>query len=179
MKTAMTDAPRQCPEVNVTQLIDDRPLRRGAVHRRRTRHSDRQLQVDFLLYPGRGDGRGRYIRAACRSLRAQGTADHCGGADRHFHHSDGTGHVRSVVAGLGLGGATPCFIALTSEYAPGRLRAALVTVMWAAFPLGGLTDGLLNSYLIPTVGMARDLLYRRYCTTAHCCDAGVLSARVD
>ena len=57
-----------------------------------------------------------------------------------------------VLAGLGLGGATPCFIALTSEYAPARLRAALVTVMWAAFPLGGLTGGLLNSYLIPTMG---------------------------
>jgi AAHS family 4-hydroxybenzoate transporter-like MFS transporter len=57
-----------------------------------------------------------------------------------------------ILAGLGLGGATPCFIALTSEYAPARLRAALVTVMWAAFPLGGLTGGLLNSYLIPTVG---------------------------
>ena len=57
-----------------------------------------------------------------------------------------------VLAGLGLGGATPCFIALTSEYAPARLRAALVTVMWSAFPLGGLTGGLLNSYLIPTIG---------------------------
>jgi MFS transporter, AAHS family, 4-hydroxybenzoate transporter len=57
-----------------------------------------------------------------------------------------------ILAGLGLGGATPCFIALTSEYAPARLRAALVTVMWAAFPLGGLTGGLLNSYLIPTMG---------------------------
>ncbi len=30
-----------------------------------------------------------------------------------------------VLAGIGLGGATPCFIALTSEYAPARLRAAL------------------------------------------------------
>ena len=35
-----------------------------------------------------------------------------------------------VLAGLGLGGATPCFIALTSEYTPARLRAALVTLMW-------------------------------------------------
>ena len=49
-----------------------------------------------------------------------------------------------VLAGLGLGGATPCFIALTSEYTPARLRAALVTLMWSAFPLGGLLGGLLN-----------------------------------
>ena len=53
-----------------------------------------------------------------------------------------------VLAGLGLGGATPCFIALTSEYTPARLRAALVTLMWSAFPLGG----LLNWYLIPDAG---------------------------
>lgn len=57
-----------------------------------------------------------------------------------------------LLAGLGLGGATPCFIALTSEYAPARLRATLVTVMWAAFPLGAMFGGLLNSYLITLVG---------------------------
>jgi MFS transporter, AAHS family, 4-hydroxybenzoate transporter len=57
-----------------------------------------------------------------------------------------------VLAGLGLGGATPCFIALTSEYTPARLRAALVTLMWSAFPLGGLLGGLLNWYLIPHAG---------------------------
>ena len=57
-----------------------------------------------------------------------------------------------VLAGLGLGGATPCFIALTSEYAPARLRATLVTLMWSAFPFGGMIGGLLNSYLLTHVG---------------------------
>jgi AAHS family 4-hydroxybenzoate transporter-like MFS transporter len=57
-----------------------------------------------------------------------------------------------VLAGLGLGGATPCFIALTSEYAPARLRATLVTLMWSAFPLGAMLGGLLNSYLITQLG---------------------------
>lgn len=57
-----------------------------------------------------------------------------------------------LLAGLGLGGATPCFIALTSEYAPARLRAALVTLMWSAFPLGAMAGGLLNSYLIAHIG---------------------------
>jgi AAHS family 4-hydroxybenzoate transporter-like MFS transporter len=57
-----------------------------------------------------------------------------------------------VLAGVGLGGATPCFIALTSEYAPARLRATLVTVMWSAFPLGAMLGGLLNSYLITQLG---------------------------
>ncbi len=57
-----------------------------------------------------------------------------------------------LLAGLGLGGATPCYIALTSEYAPARLRATLVTLMWSAFPLGGMLGGLLNSYLIARIG---------------------------
>jgi MFS transporter, AAHS family, 4-hydroxybenzoate transporter len=57
-----------------------------------------------------------------------------------------------LLAGLGLGGATPCFIALTSEYAPARLRAAIVTLMWSAFPFGGMVGGLLNSYLLTKIG---------------------------
>jgi MFS transporter, AAHS family, 4-hydroxybenzoate transporter len=57
-----------------------------------------------------------------------------------------------VLAGLGLGGATPCVISMTSEYAPARLRAALVTLMWSSFPFGGMVGGLLNSYLIANFG---------------------------
>jgi len=57
-----------------------------------------------------------------------------------------------LLAGLGLGGATPCFIALTSEYAPARLRATIVTLMWSAFPFGGMIGGLLNSYLLTQMG---------------------------
>jgi AAHS family 4-hydroxybenzoate transporter-like MFS transporter len=57
-----------------------------------------------------------------------------------------------VLAGLGLGGATPCVIALTSEYAPARLRATLVTLMWSSFPFGGMIGGLLNTYLIANFG---------------------------
>jgi MFS transporter, AAHS family, 4-hydroxybenzoate transporter len=57
-----------------------------------------------------------------------------------------------VLAGLGLGGATPCVISLTSEYAPARLRAALVTLMWSSFPLGGMMGGLLNTYLLTHAG---------------------------
>jgi MFS transporter, AAHS family, 4-hydroxybenzoate transporter len=57
-----------------------------------------------------------------------------------------------VLAGLGLGGATPCVISLTSEYAPARMRAALVTLMWSSFPLGGMIGGLLNTYLLIHAG---------------------------
>ena len=52
------------------------------------------------------------------------------------------------LAGLGLGGAPPCFVALTAEYAPKRLRSIFVTVQYAAFPLGGMIGGFLSSFLL-------------------------------
>jgi AAHS family 4-hydroxybenzoate transporter-like MFS transporter len=56
------------------------------------------------------------------------------------------------IAGLGLGGATPCFLALVSEYVPQRLRGTVVSVLWAAFPLGIMLGGFLNSYLVTAFG---------------------------
>ena len=53
-----------------------------------------------------------------------------------------------VLAGVGLGGATPCFLSLASEYAPARIRASVTTLLWAGFPLGGMLGGFLNSYLL-------------------------------
>lgn len=56
------------------------------------------------------------------------------------------------LTGIGLGGATPCFITLASEYAPRHRRAAVSSLLWAAFPLGGMAGGFLNSYLITHFG---------------------------
>ncbi len=56
------------------------------------------------------------------------------------------------LTGLGLGGAMPSFIALAAEYAPRRLRATVVAILWAGFPLGGVVGGLLGSWLIPAFG---------------------------
>jgi MFS transporter, AAHS family, 4-hydroxybenzoate transporter len=56
------------------------------------------------------------------------------------------------LAGLGLGGAMPSFISLTSEYCPRRWRAILVALLWAGFPLGGFVGGLLASWIIPAYG---------------------------
>jgi AAHS family 4-hydroxybenzoate transporter-like MFS transporter len=47
-----------------------------------------------------------------------------------------------IMAGIGLGGATPCFITLASEYSPARQRGTVVSVIWASFPLGLLLGGL-------------------------------------
>ncbi len=51
-------------------------------------------------------------------------------------------------AGLGLGGAAPCFIALASEYAPKSHRAMIISFIWTAFPLGVVAGAVLNAYLL-------------------------------
>lgn len=56
------------------------------------------------------------------------------------------------LTGIGLGAAMPNIIALTSEYAPERLRATLVTVMFCGFPLGSTLGGVLSTGLIDQFG---------------------------
>ncbi len=60
--------------------------------------------------------------------------------------------VARFLAGMGLGGAMPSFISLASEYVPSRLRATIVGLLWAGFPLGGVVGGLLGAWLIPAYG---------------------------
>lgn len=45
--------------------------------------------------------------------------------------------VLRFLAGLGIGGVMPNLVALTSEYAPARLRATLVTTMFSGYAVGG------------------------------------------
>jgi AAHS family 4-hydroxybenzoate transporter-like MFS transporter len=59
-----------------------------------------------------------------------------------------------LVTGLGLGGALPAVIAITSEYAPKRLRATVVAIMFCGFPLGAVIGGLTAAELIPAFGWA-------------------------
>jgi AAHS family 4-hydroxybenzoate transporter-like MFS transporter len=55
-------------------------------------------------------------------------------------------------AGLGLGGAIPNLLALSSEYAPRRIRGLLIGVLFAAFPLGGATGAVTSAHLLPLFG---------------------------
>ncbi len=55
-------------------------------------------------------------------------------------------------AGLGLGGALPCFLALASEYAPASRRGTLASLLWAAYPLGGMIGGFAGSFLTAHYG---------------------------
>ena len=63
-------------------------------------------------------------------------------------HSIGGLVIVRFLLGLGLGGATPGFLALGSEYAPARLRQRLVSVIWLGFPLGGALGAFQNAYLL-------------------------------
>ena len=60
--------------------------------------------------------------------------------------------VLRFLAGLGLGGAAPCFTALAAEYTPARKRPLVIGLMWASFPLGGMTGAFVGSWLIKTYG---------------------------
>jgi MFS transporter, AAHS family, 4-hydroxybenzoate transporter len=57
-----------------------------------------------------------------------------------------------LATGLGLGGAMPNAIALTSEYSPRRSRATLVMIMFCGFSLGSALGGMFAARLIPSFG---------------------------
>lgn len=56
------------------------------------------------------------------------------------------------VTGLGLGGAMPNAIALTSEYCPERKKSFLTTVMFCGFTLGSGLGGVAAAQLLPSYG---------------------------
>lgn len=60
--------------------------------------------------------------------------------------------VLRFLTGLGLGGAMPNIIALTSEYTPQRSRATLVTLMYIGFPFGAVLGGAVSAQLIAAYG---------------------------
>ena len=56
------------------------------------------------------------------------------------------------LTGLGLGGAMPNSVALTSEFSPHRRRATMVMGMFCGFSIGAAIGGLLAAALIPAFG---------------------------
>lgn len=55
-------------------------------------------------------------------------------------------------AGLGLGGATPCFLTLASDYSPRKQRGTIATIIWSAYPLGAAFGSLMNAYILSHFG---------------------------
>jgi AAHS family 4-hydroxybenzoate transporter-like MFS transporter len=60
--------------------------------------------------------------------------------------------VLRFLTGLGLGGAMPTTITLTSEYCPHKRRASLVTLMFCGFTIGSALGGLVAAQLLASVG---------------------------
>lgn len=56
------------------------------------------------------------------------------------------------LAGLGIGGVMPNLVALTSEYAPKRIRSTLVGTMFSGYAIGGILSALIGSYLVESEG---------------------------
>ena len=69
-----------------------------------------------------------------------------------FTSSFGLVLLMRLFTGLGLGGATPCFVALGSEYAPRAQRARITSLIWTAFPLGTVLGTFMCAYLIHAHG---------------------------
>jgi AAHS family 4-hydroxybenzoate transporter-like MFS transporter len=56
------------------------------------------------------------------------------------------------LTGLGLGGAMPNAVAMTSEFSPHRRRATMVMIMFCGFSVGAALGGFLAAALIPQFG---------------------------
>jgi AAHS family 4-hydroxybenzoate transporter-like MFS transporter len=64
----------------------------------------------------------------------------------------GTLLVLRFLTGLGLGGAMPTSVTLTSEYCPQSRRSGLVTLMFCGFTIGSALGGLVSARLLDAVG---------------------------
>lgn len=62
--------------------------------------------------------------------------------------------VYRFLTGIGLGGVMPTINVLTSEYAPARRRAFLMTLMFVGFPIGAVVGGIASVGLIEHFGWA-------------------------
>lgn len=67
-------------------------------------------------------------------------------------HDPVTFSVVRFLAGLGIGGVMPNVVAHMTEYAPKKIRATLVTLMFSGYAVGGIVAAILGKGLIETYG---------------------------
>lgn len=60
--------------------------------------------------------------------------------------------VLRFIAGLGIGGVMPNVVALTTEFAPKRMKSTLVAIMFSGYAIGGMASALLGKALVPVHG---------------------------
>jgi AAHS family 4-hydroxybenzoate transporter-like MFS transporter len=56
------------------------------------------------------------------------------------------------LTGLGVGGALPCYLALSAEFSPVRYRATIISIVFCAVPCGGIVIGILAAALLGSHG---------------------------
>lgn len=73
-----------------------------------------------------------------------------GGFQLATAHVEGYGAllVLRFLAGLGLGGATPCFLGLAAAQVAPRHRARLLGLLWGCFPIGAFAGGFGNGWIV-------------------------------
>jgi AAHS family 4-hydroxybenzoate transporter-like MFS transporter len=69
-----------------------------------------------------------------------------------FEHSFNLFILYRFLTGIGLGGAASNAIAVSSEFAPARIRTTVVSIVYSAFPLGSVFGGYLSIWLIQDYG---------------------------
>lgn len=57
-----------------------------------------------------------------------------------------------VIAGLGLGGVMPNVVALTTEFAPKKIRNAMIATVFCGYSVGSMTVALVGKSIIGTMG---------------------------
>jgi benzoate transport len=70
----------------------------------------------------------------------------------YFSHSLWSLIPMRVFAGIGIGGAVPCAITLTSEYSPSKGRGKYVSVMYSGFLIGIVLGGFVSGFMLRSVG---------------------------
>jgi AAHS family benzoate transporter-like MFS transporter len=60
--------------------------------------------------------------------------------------------VLRFLAGLGIGGVMPNVVAQMTEYAPKKIRATMVTLMFSGYAVGGMLAALLGKGMIESHG---------------------------
>jgi AAHS family 4-hydroxybenzoate transporter-like MFS transporter len=105
------------------------------------------LMIGALLFGPLADRIGRKKIIICSTL-----AFGLGSLATVFANDVTTLLVIRLLTGLGLGGAMPNVVAMTSEFSPHRRLATMVMVMFCGFSIGAALGGLLAAALIPQFG---------------------------
>ena len=70
----------------------------------------------------------------------------------YFSHSMQSLIAIRVFTGIGIGGAVPCAITLTSEYSPLKGRGKYVSIMYSGFLIGIVLGGYIAGYMLQKLG---------------------------